>query len=45
MVNYLEFGKNWEDAAREGYEDEMPSGWDSDRYEVLVNTAKYHKKF
>jgi len=31
MVNYLEFGKNWEDAAREGYEDELPSGWDSDR--------------
>lgn len=32
LVNYLEFGKTWEDVAREGMEDEMPTGWeDSDK--------------
>jgi len=30
LVNYLEFGKTWEDVQREE-EDEMPTGWDSDR--------------
>jgi len=31
LVNYLEFGKNWEDVARDGLDDELPTGWDSDK--------------
>ena len=35
LVNYLEFGKTWEDIAREDDcggrgEEELPSGWDTD---------------
>ena len=33
LVNYLEFGKSWEDMAREDtdrLDDDLPSGWDED---------------
>ena len=35
LVNYLEFGKTWEDIAREDDsgvrgEEELPSGWDTE---------------
>ena len=31
LVNYLEFGKNWEDISREGGEEEIVSGFDVDQ--------------
>jgi len=31
LVNYLEFGKTWQDMEKEGGEEEMPTGWDSDK--------------
>jgi hypothetical protein len=33
LVNYLEFGKNWEDISRERTEDELPTGFDAEKEE------------
>ena len=43
LVNYLEFGKTWEDVAREDHErafsEDLPSGWD--HQEVRINYSVF----
>ena len=36
LVNYLEFGKSWEDFVREESEEEPPPGWGGDQADMPV---------
>ena len=41
LVNYLEFGKTWEDVAREDHErafsEDLPSGWDHQEVRIYFS--------